>query len=760
MKRKSIKYISAIVAMCMLISCFYVTCITSADSGSFKELTLADFGLEDMELNNSSKAGEYDSSLLDGTAVSVAITFPKAEKNYYYIGGSTSGIRFEPQSDGTIKVAFVKGAVVKNVVSLTAEQAGVAALTNEELILRVTVELENIASNKADVKLGIYINGKLYDDKIILIEGRNTGALQRKIGFVSKNGKIKIASVEKESDPGEVPEEFPTYLVKRTFNDYGIANGNVTWATSVKQGSVVGNAFSGYITFKGKNMWFQYGGDGTGKDDFWKGMRFACDGEKLTLSSSTGEFSGTYNFYSSLAKTKLIDNKFLLQITAEAVDHSNDGNQNDVKLGVWFDGVLYKNEYIYLTDAVGKLGNNFAVIQKDQRPADGSAVVESYVERSQETELFPANLIKRTFNDFGVGNGDVSWFTSINNDNTVVGTAFSGYVTFHGKNVWMQYGGAGAGKDDFWKGIRFAFDGTDLILSPSAGEFSGTYRFTPDIAKTQFSETKVLLQITAERVDSDNDGAVDDVKLGVWFNGILYDNVYIYLVDAADNLRHNFALVQRDQKPDEGYITVESYAERSAEIEKVPSDLPVVTFTDYDITDRTTTWQTKICRGNIVDTVFSGYFSIHGKMWFQYGGKGSGKDDFWKGIRIAFDGQNMYLGSSNGEFKGSYKFTSEKAGVRLYDNLFLLQLSFQRVDSDNDKIADDVKLGVFFNGVLYDNTYLYLVDAADKFGNNIAIIQPDQVSANGHAMIQSIKKPVDFTEFGFTEQWKKLLKLG
>ena len=71
-----------------------------------------------------------------------------------------------------------------------------------------------------------------------------------------------------------------------------------------------------------------------------------------------------------------------------------------------------------------------------------------------------------------------------------------------------------------------------------------------------------------------------------------------------------------------------------------------------------------------------------------------------------------------------------------------------------------MKLGVFFNGVLYDNTYLYLVDAADKFGNNIAIIQPDQLSANGHAMIQSIKKPVDFTEFGFTEQWKKLLKLG
>lgn len=86
----------------------------------------------------------------------------------------------------------------------------------------------------------------------------------------------------------------------------------------------------------------------------------------------------------------------------------------------------------------------------------------------------------------------------------------------------------------------------------------------------------------------------------------------------------------------------------------------------------------------------------------------------------------------------------EKAGVEFYGNSFLLQISLEKVDSDNDKIADDVKLGVFFNGVLYDNTYIYLVDAADKFGNNIAIIQPDQIPANGRATIKSIKKKVDF----------------
>ena len=139
MTRKFIKYISAIVITCIFISCFYVTYITSA-AETFKELTLADFGLDDTELLNNSKYGEYDGSLLDGTAVSVAITFPKATKNYYYIGGMSSGIRFEPQTDGTVKVAFVTGAAVKNAITLTADKAGADSLTGKEIILRVTVK--------------------------------------------------------------------------------------------------------------------------------------------------------------------------------------------------------------------------------------------------------------------------------------------------------------------------------------------------------------------------------------------------------------------------------------------------------------------------------------------------------------------------------------------------------------------------------------------------------------------------------------------
>lgn len=72
--------------------------------------------------------------------------------------------------------------------------------------------------------------------------------------------------------------------------------------------------------------------------------------------------------------------------------------------------------------------------------------------------------------------------------------------------------------------------------------FGTGYIFTPEIAKTQFKDTRILLQITTERVDSDNDGNYDDIKLGVWFNGTLYDNVYIYLVDAVDNHSSEFCV--------------------------------------------------------------------------------------------------------------------------------------------------------------------------------------------------------------------------
>ena len=48
-----------------------------------------------------------------------------------------------------------------------------------------------------------------------------------------------------------------------------------------------------------------------------------------------------------------------------------------------------------------------------------------------------------------------------------------------------------------------------------------------------FENVKFRLSITTEYVDYDQNGNEDDVKLGVWFNGKLYDETYFYFKDCA-----------------------------------------------------------------------------------------------------------------------------------------------------------------------------------------------------------------------------------
>lgn len=750
------RMLSTVLVIAMVFGCIGVRNLAAAASGAagFQELTLADFGMGDMEIT-SGMDGRKSTDTLDGTAVTLNVTFPKTKGNYLYIGGKSKGIRFAPQDDGTIILAHARNAsVATKLATLDAATAGVESLTETEIKLRVTFEFSNEASGKADLKLGVYINDKLYNDAYITKTGRSLSTLQQAISFTVKSG-----SVIKVTDPNFVPEEMPAGLRGTTTNNYGIVGGKITSRRGINNGSIMNTLFSAYVTFPDENMWLQYGGLGTEENDDWKGMRFYRKGKDLILEQSAGEFGWSYEnrmmtLSSTLAKIDFANERFLLQITTEAVDHDGDGEKDDVKLGLWFNGMLYRNSYIYANDCVKNLGNNFAVFNVGAS-GDAGIILEPYFVVPQEPEKLPTHLQRTTFGDMNISDGKTFWSTGFN-QGTILGTLFSGYVTFHGANMWLQYGGTGTNP---WIGMRFACDGEKIVLGHSDREFTGAYEFTSDIAGTELIDNRFLLQLSAEAVDHDGDGQKDDVKLGVWFNGVLYNNMYIYLLDCVDRLGNNMALLQMNQSMEEGYAIVESYLQREETLQTIPTDLPVYTFTDYNVAERTTNWLPKLKSGTIVDSMFAGYFTVTGNMWFQYGGKGTEEHSFWYGIRMDFDGEKMVLSSSNGEFRGKYTFTSDAAGTQLYDNRFLLQLTTRRCDSDNDGEADDVQLGVWFNGVLYNNTYIYLVDAAEKLGRNMAVIQPQQKPENGHALIEPIKKKVDLSRYGFDENWARTLGL-
>lgn len=62
--------------------------------------------------------------------------------------------------------------------------------------------------------------------------------------------------------------------------------------------------------------------------------------------------------------------------------------------------------------------------------------------------------------------------------------------------------------------------------------------FYSDIAGTTLIGEEIKLQVSIEYVDYNEDGMTNDLKLGFWFNGKLYDNKYVYLEDYT-NTRHS-----------------------------------------------------------------------------------------------------------------------------------------------------------------------------------------------------------------------------
>ena len=150
-------------------------------------------------------------------------------------------------------------------------------------------------------------------------------------------------------------------------------------------------------------------------------------------------------------------------------------------------------------------------------------------------------------------------------------------------------------------------------------------------------------------------------------------------------------------------------------------------------------------------TIFSAdvYFSNTKGGDFRY----AGKENEWCGLHFynRADGK-LYMKGVKGD-TGTYEFHSLVAGVELTDNWYNLKLTTEFVDSDKDGKKDDVKLGVWFNNVLYDNEYIYLQDYVQHFGKYTAVYVD---KGEGYISVKSdtsVSEGIDFKLFGFTKNW-------
>ena len=369
-------------------------------------------------------------------------------------------------------------------------------------------------------------------------------------------------------------------LTAITPQSFGIAGGIYTGNMGAAyQGgdTLFGTIFSAIVKFDGDECWFHYAAT-----QRWYGLSFRVKESGITLKSDTKDFAGVYTFDSETAGTELYGNSFLLQLSLEACDYTGDGTPNDAKLGVYFDRKLYNNTFIYLEGAVDTLGTQLYIEADAYGKNDGSnngTVYEMATPKESGTDAMriPYEYTSSSFETFGIQDGvyvehdgvlshdfeapslysgkvtltETSSSTSLQlaqydnvisysefgidggqHNASVSGTCnrsldetyFEGELCLTNTGISVFYGGIAKEK-----GLRFQLSKSNLLLK-STEDSSISKTFAPSaIDATTFKNQTFRLGISTQIVG-------DDVLLGVWFNGDLYENSYITLIDYSKNL--------------------------------------------------------------------------------------------------------------------------------------------------------------------------------------------------------------------------------
>ena len=331
-----------------------------------------------------------------------------------------------------------------------------------------------------------------------------------------------------------------------------------------------------------------------------------------------------------------------------------------------------------------------------------------------DLETMPEYLKEITFTDFGMESvcETSSYLNTYKNGANLAGTVLSGTINAQtGARVFI--GGTSSGG---WSGIQLYFcnDDTLFVKNGPEGVIEGLGEgIKADVAGvSKFTGTDLAMQMSFELVDHDEDGTADDLKLGIWFGGKIYNNTYFYMDDYQGSMGNYIHVAAGPVK------LISDKPEKT-----MPEYLKEITFSDFGFGREYTTKNTLNTYqygSNLAGTVLTGTINAASGASVYIGGT---RD--WTGIRFHFiDAASMFVrDGSEGKIDGMPDtFSAETAGVGSFVNSDIkLSVSFELVKHDRDGSADDLKLGIWFNDKLYDNTYYYIDDYESSMGRYIHV---------------------------------------
>ncbi len=740
--------------------------LSESAENDYEKLTFADFGIADGDILAQGSGKHFVSTVvpegdLDEILFRGKYLYPTKEASLLpgsiYLGRANWwAIGLTMDGAGNIMLSVPSGTIENTALTnLTANNPNVQLRNNSDLEIAISIKYENKTTDKTDLKIGVWFNGVLQNGGYIIAKNVPLADLTRCFHTYDTDSSsvINVASIGKTYTPPDVllSESEEAGYEKLTFADFEIEDGNILtqgnglhFVSSVAlEGDLDEVLFQGKYTYPTMEASAKPGSIYLGRANWWA-IGLTMDGTgNIMLSVPSGTIENT-------ALTNLTANNPNVQLRGKEVEiaisikyENKRADKTDLKIGVWFDGVLQNGGYIIAKDVpLADLTRCFHTYDTDSNAglkvaSVGKTYVLPDVLLSESEEV---DYEKLTFADFGAMDGQIlsgktgEKVTYATLPGTLDGILFQGKYNFPSMEKAKQFGNIYLGRPDWWA-IGIVPDSAGNINLNVISDGSGiddstlcnlTQRYS-DVQLRENEDLEIAISVKYENTTA----TTTDLKIGIWVNGVLKQGKYIYarnvLLSDLTRCLHTY-----DSANDcgVGVVSVGQW-----KINTLPVDFADITLSDGNIPDGDTFTYGNFARIESLDkTLFSAnvQFNTAGARLHLGCTPGAANGYSGMGLRLESNG-TLVLGNELGvpaEEKPNvltsiglnfFVFNSRVAGLgdTFTGKNFLLQISTEFVDCDNDGEKDDIKLGVFFDGVLYCNNYIYIPGEAQTLSTGV-----------------------------------------
>ena len=746
------------------------TLLKDSPENDYEKLTFSDFGVADGQIMAQGNGKHFVSPVLEGDLDEILFQgkylYPTKEAslkpgNIYLGRGNWWAIGLTMDSAGNILVSVPSGTIEnKAITNLTANNPDVQLRNNEDLEIAISVKYENKTATTTDLKIGVWINGKLQEGGYIIAKNVPLTDLTRCFHTydTDANSTITVASV------GEVVTPEPEKVLlsesaekdyeKLTFGHFGVADGEILTqnvghvASKVLEGDLDEILFQGKYLFPTLEKSVKFGNIYLGKANYY-GIALTQDGAGnilLDVITSTTNKSAVEN----KAATNLTANSQVglrnnpdLEIAISVKYENKTATATDLKIGVWINGVLQKGGYIYARNvALGDLIRCFHTTDVD---VNTTVTVKSVGEVPEPEKILLSESAEKdyeklTFADFGAMDGELLSGKTGEKVNYATLPGDLDEILFQGKYLFpsmekaKQFGNIYLGRPDWWAiGLTQDRVGNILLTVVSDGSTIDNNALcdltigNPKIQLRNNADLEIAVSVKYENKTA----TTTDLKIGVWINGVLQQGEYIHArnVKLTDLTR---CLHTYDGADGCG---VEIASMGTWQINSIPTDFTELTLSDGNIPDGNTVTYGNFSRiESLNKTLVSANVQFNKAGSRMHLGTPGGAVDGYSGLGLRLEKNGtLVLGNELASVEGVQTnevtsiglnfFTLNPALAGMGDTFaqkeFLLQLSTEFVDFDGDGKTNDIKLGVFINGKLYCNNYVYIPNEAQTLGTGV-----------------------------------------